>query len=130
MGQAPPLFLTSRIPETEAYRSDRFETGFGFATRNRLAVGRTRNGRESFSYPHPGAAAHPYRKLALFHQVVPAMTTKSPKQSRAILANCSKKDHCPNSQQRALSFIAARRPTSRIIPDIGNNKGALNMTEG
>jgi hypothetical protein len=29
---APLLFLTSRIPETEAYRSDRFEVGFGFAT--------------------------------------------------------------------------------------------------
>jgi hypothetical protein len=53
-----PLFLTSRIPETEAYRSDPFEVGFGFATRNRLAVGRTWNHRESFSYPHPGAAAH------------------------------------------------------------------------
>ena len=57
-GLTPPLFLTSRIPETEAYRSDRFEVGFGFATRNRLAVG-TWNGRESFSYPHPGAAALP-----------------------------------------------------------------------
>jgi hypothetical protein len=35
---APPLlFLTSRILETEPYRSDRFEVGFGLATRNRLA---------------------------------------------------------------------------------------------
>jgi hypothetical protein len=35
------LFLTSRILETEPYRSDRFEVGFGLATRNHLAVGRT-----------------------------------------------------------------------------------------
>jgi hypothetical protein len=33
----PLLFLTSRILETEPYRSDRFEVGFGLATRNRLA---------------------------------------------------------------------------------------------
>jgi hypothetical protein len=33
------LFLTSRILETEPYRSDRFEVGFGLATGNRLAVG-------------------------------------------------------------------------------------------
>jgi hypothetical protein len=26
------LFLTSRIPETEPYRSDRFEIAFGLAT--------------------------------------------------------------------------------------------------
>ena len=32
----PLLFLTSRILETEAYRSDRFEVGFGLATRNCL----------------------------------------------------------------------------------------------
>jgi hypothetical protein len=34
---SPLLFLTSRILETEPYRSDRFEVGFGLATRNRLA---------------------------------------------------------------------------------------------
>jgi hypothetical protein len=34
------LFLTSRILEAEPYRSDRFEVGFGLATRHRLAVGR------------------------------------------------------------------------------------------
>jgi hypothetical protein len=71
-GLTPPLFLTSRIPETEAYRSDRFEVGFGFATRNRLAVDRTWNRGESFSYPHPGAATHTHRKLALVHPAVPA----------------------------------------------------------
>jgi hypothetical protein len=92
-----PLFLTSRIPETEAYRSDRFEVGFGFATRNRLAVGRTWNGRESFSYPHPGAAAHPYRKLALFHQVVPATDDKI---AQAIPCNpCKLFKEGPRSEQ-------------------------------
>ena len=38
MKRVPPLlFLASRILETEPYRSDRFEVGFGLATRNRLA---------------------------------------------------------------------------------------------
>ena len=37
VGAPPPLlFLTSRILETEPYRSDRFEVEFGLATRNRL----------------------------------------------------------------------------------------------
>ena len=63
----PLLFLTSRILETEPYRSDRFEVGFGLATRNRLkrlaALGHRG---ESSCYLIPGDAAGSNHALRSF----------------------------------------------------------------
>jgi hypothetical protein len=56
------------------------------------------------------------------------LTTKSPKQSRAILADCSKKDHCPNSHSfaelvKAMTIadpklVAASRQKRTVARDI------------
>jgi hypothetical protein len=72
----PPLFLTSRIPEKQAHRSERFEVGFKFATRNCLAVGATWNRGEPFSYPHPARRRTLTATLRSFHRVVPATDDK------------------------------------------------------
>jgi hypothetical protein len=130
-----PLFLTSRIPETEAYHSDRFEIGFGFAIRNRLAVGCTWNRGRVIQLPSSRRGCAPLlqacapssgRTCDKIAQAIPCNSFQTV-QRRTNVRTVTKAEK--RNSQRALSFVAARRPTSRIIPDMGNNRGALNMTE-